>query len=142
MKRLLVIATCLGICVLGTACAVCAQNEVPASTANEGNAAADFARTSAASSAFLEIAHETPIAVVPASAESPRLSLAKSFVAAKPFAAPEGSWALATATPSRNGAGVPAAAPEPRFVFGGRDDFRFQLALGMSLVRFRSQVYY
>src|ERR1700730_1285383 len=36
---------------------------------------------------------------------------------------------------------VPAA-PEPRFVYGSRDDFRWQLALGISLVRFRSSKYY
>ena len=36
---------------------------------------------------------------------------------------------------------VPAA-PEPKYVYGNRDDFRFQLALGVSLVRFRSPFYY
>jgi hypothetical protein len=34
------------------------------------------------------------------------------------------------------------AAPRPRFVFGSRDDFRWQLALGVALVRFRSPFYY
>jgi hypothetical protein len=34
------------------------------------------------------------------------------------------------------------AAPAPRFVFGGRDDFRWQLGLGMSILRFRSALYY
>jgi len=34
------------------------------------------------------------------------------------------------------------AAPEPRYVYGNRNDFRFQLALGISLVRFRSPFYY
>ena len=34
------------------------------------------------------------------------------------------------------------APPEPRFVFGGRDDFRWQMGLGFSVVRFRSQFYY
>jgi opacity protein-like surface antigen len=34
------------------------------------------------------------------------------------------------------------AAPEPKFVYGSRDDFRWQLALGISLVRFRSSFYY
>ena len=36
---------------------------------------------------------------------------------------------------------VPAA-PEPKFVFGSRDDFRWQLALGVSVLRFRSSIYY
>ena len=34
------------------------------------------------------------------------------------------------------------AAPAPKYVYGNRDDFRFQLALGISLVRFRSPFYY
>src|SRR5260370_4228336 len=34
------------------------------------------------------------------------------------------------------------AAPRPKFVFGSRDDFRWQLALGVALVRFRSPFYY
>jgi hypothetical protein len=42
-------------------------------------------------------------------------------------------------------AAMPEAAPaepEPKFVFGTRDDYRWQLALGGSLVRFRSSQYY
>jgi hypothetical protein len=34
------------------------------------------------------------------------------------------------------------AAPEPRYVYGNRNDYRFQLALGVALVRFRSPFYY
>src|SRR5260370_11261705 len=34
------------------------------------------------------------------------------------------------------------AAPRPKFVFGSRDDYRWQLALGVALVRFRSPFYY
>lgn len=34
------------------------------------------------------------------------------------------------------------AAPEPKFVFGSRDDFRWQLALGVSALRFRSSIFY
>jgi opacity protein-like surface antigen len=36
---------------------------------------------------------------------------------------------------------VPAAA-QPKFVYGSRDDFRWQLALGINLMRFRSSKYY
>jgi hypothetical protein len=36
----------------------------------------------------------------------------------------------------------PSPAPVPKYVYGGRDDFRWQLALGISLVRFRSSLYY
>jgi opacity protein-like surface antigen len=34
------------------------------------------------------------------------------------------------------------ASPEPRYVYGSRDDFRWQLGLGISLVRFRSSKFY
>jgi|SRR6202171_3670301 hypothetical protein len=34
------------------------------------------------------------------------------------------------------------AAPRPRYVYGSRNDFRWQLALGISVVRFRSPYYY
>lgn len=39
-------------------------------------------------------------------------------------------------------AGAVPAAPEPKFVFGSRDDFRWQLALGVSVLRFRSSIFY
>jgi opacity protein-like surface antigen len=32
--------------------------------------------------------------------------------------------------------------PAPKYVYGSRDDFRWQLGLGVSLVRFRSSLYY
>lgn len=34
------------------------------------------------------------------------------------------------------------AAPEPRYVYGSRNDYRWQLALGLAVVRFRSPFYY
>ena len=33
-------------------------------------------------------------------------------------------------------------APTPRYVYGNRDDFRWQLGLGLAIVRFRSSYYY
>ena len=45
------------------------------------------------------------------------------------------------ARPSEAAEATPAA-PEPKYVYGNRDDFRFQLALGVSLVRFRSPYYF
>jgi hypothetical protein len=37
---------------------------------------------------------------------------------------------------------VPAApAPKPNFVFGSRDDYRWQLGLGVSFIRFQSSIY-
>ena len=46
------------------------------------------------------------------------------------------------ASPHPESAPPTPAPPAPRFVFGGRDDFRWQLGLGISLVRFRSPFYY
>ena len=53
--------------------------------------------------------------------------------------------ALAFAAPGAAEASVaePApAAPEPKFGFGTRDDYRWQLGLGINVVRFRSSRYY
>jgi hypothetical protein len=35
----------------------------------------------------------------------------------------------------------PWPAPDPKFVYGGRDDFRWQLAIGADWIRFRSSVF-
>jgi hypothetical protein len=32
-------------------------------------------------------------------------------------------------------------APKPKFLYGGRDDYRWQLALGISWIRFRSSIF-
>lgn len=37
--------------------------------------------------------------------------------------------------------GDPAPAPDPKFLYGGRDDYRWQLGIGASWVRFRSSVF-
>ena len=37
---------------------------------------------------------------------------------------------------------LPASPEPPKFVYGSRDDFRWQLALGIGLVRFRSSFFY
>lgn len=36
---------------------------------------------------------------------------------------------------------APSPAPDPRFVFGGRDDFRWQLGIGADWIRFRSSIF-
>jgi hypothetical protein len=35
----------------------------------------------------------------------------------------------------------PAPAPDPKFLYGGRDDYRWQLGIGASWVRFRSRIF-
>ena len=48
------------------------------------------------------------------------------------------SFALATpAIPAASAAGAPAA-PRPKFVFGARDDYRWQLGVGVEFFRFQS----
>ena len=61
------------------------------------------------------------------------LTQTKLSIAANPETASGGAEAAPDALP---------AAPRPRYVYGNRNDFRWQLALGISLVRFRSPFYY
>jgi hypothetical protein len=97
-----------------------AQDDPTPPPHSNGNVAADFAVTSAANASKFSEGLFAPKA-------EPRSANAASFA--------EPSLSLAPAEP------VPAA-PEPKFVYGGRDDFRWQLALGISLVRFRSSFFY
>jgi opacity protein-like surface antigen len=85
------------------------------------NVAADFANTSAAT-ASLNFSHE----IFWPKAE-PRFANASSYA--------EPPSRIADAEP------LPAA-PDPKFVYGSRDDYRWQLALGITLLRFRSQFFY
>jgi opacity protein-like surface antigen len=98
-----------------------AQDDRTLSSQSNGNVAADFANTSA-STALLKFSD----ALLWSKAE-PRFANAASF--AEPALRP------APAEP------LPAA-PDPKFVYGSRDDFRWQLALGITLVRFRSSQFY
>src|SRR5262249_47293232 len=50
------------------------------------------------------------------------------------FNTPAATAIVSTADPS-------PAPPEPRFVFGGRDDFRWQLGIGAAWNRFRSSIF-
>ena len=99
MKRLLLVAL-LAIVPVG---AVQGQDNAAIALQTDGNVAADFASTSAATAN-----------------SSPR--------------AESGTFA------ERNEA-LPAD-PNPKFAYGSRDDYRWQLALGISLLRFRSSFFY
>ena len=99
MKRLLLV-TLLAIVPVG---AVQGQDNAAIALQTDGNVAADFANTSAAT------------VDAPSHAESGTLA--------------ERSEAF-------------PAAPNPKFVYGSRDDYRWQLALGISLLRFRSSFFY
>jgi hypothetical protein len=47
----------------------------------------------------------------------------------------------AAADPSPAGSATPKPAPVPRFVFGDRDDYRWQLGIGAEFLRFRSNLF-
>ena len=98
--------------ILASACAVCAQqaNDAPSAGRSSENAAA-FTDTSAAQVNLFETANSE-------------------------------SHSFALATPGApDPAPVPAApAPKPNFIYGNRDDYRWQLALGGEFLRFQSNV--
>ena len=96
-----------------------AQDGGTLSSQSGGNVAEDFANTSAASAKL----SGDPFA---SNAEH-RFASAPSFGEAS--SAPDPAEPL-------------PAAPDPKFVYGSRDDFRWQLALGITLVRFRSPFFY
>jgi opacity protein-like surface antigen len=62
------------------------------------------------------------------------VSVTDSFSGEPGFAAP-------APVPSAALPGDPAAAPDPKFLYGGRDDYRWQLGLGASWERFRSNIF-
>jgi hypothetical protein len=93
------------------------------SSPSSGNVAEDFAKTSAASARFAD--------------DTLGLSGPKGDVG---FA---NAPSVAEAPPSAPAPPEPSpAAPDPKFLYGSRDDFRWQLALGLTLLRFRSPFFY
>jgi opacity protein-like surface antigen len=114
MKTLLPVAL-LALAIPSTARA---QDDRAISPTSSANIAADFANTSAAT------------------------SFNSSDVLVRPSAEPRPKNALSLAEPgSLAEPAEPSPAPSPKYVYGSRDDYRWQLALGISLVRFRSSQY-
>jgi hypothetical protein len=117
MKKLLASVFLL----LGSVCAAQAQVSVPTPLLDDGNAAPDFSTTSAAKATLLDSLTAADIFWKPAG----------------PFASPT----LTTALPANPAPADPAApSPKPKFLYGGRDDYRWQLSLGASGFIFRSNV--
>jgi len=85
------------------------------------NAAPDFSATSAAKAALPDLLAVTDSLALAGASSAPHLNTA---LLAEPASADP-------ATPS----------PKPRFVYGGRDDYRWQLGLGLALVHFNSSVF-
>jgi hypothetical protein len=106
---------------LASVCATQAQVSVPAPPLDAGNAAPDFSATSAAKATLLDSLAATDTFLKPAS----------------PFAPP----VLTTALPANPAPADPATPePKPKFLYGGRDDYRWQLGLGAAGFRFQSNV--
>jgi hypothetical protein len=116
MKRQLIVV----FLVLGAGCAARAQEAVPDGQAMNRNVAAEFSASPAASTNSFQPAAASALAPVP-------------------------SFAALPASPSLPGNAVPEAspspAPDPKFVYGGRDDFRWQLGIGADWIRFRSSLF-
>ena len=123
MKRLLATAMLL----LGTACVAQAQLTAPIVTNDKGNVARDFPATSAAKTTLLDSLSATDTLFLPAAKP------------ANTFAAPGVATALAlpleTAEPA-------APSPKPKFLYGGRDDYRWQLGFGITWLRFQNSVFH
>jgi hypothetical protein len=119
MKRQLAVAILL----LGTACVAGAQDAGGSDTTSiSRNVAAEFSASSTESLTLWE---------APASVELPPAT-GTSF---SPVLLPLPEDAEPTPAPA------PAPAPKPKFLYGGRDDFRWQLAIGADWVRFRSSIF-
>ena len=134
MKRLSAVAAFL----LGMSSALSAQKEIPAPMpAPNDNVAMDFAQTSAASQPSVRSDLVLALSVTNFSNSFGANSLADSGTPAR-------SSALATVAPvAAAEAASPAApaVPVPSYDYAEREN-RWQLGLGVALVRFRSSVYY
>ena len=116
--------------ILGLACvgALFAQDVLPSVIAAQTSAAPDFATTSAARVSLLPRPESSPVLLAPDLNLSPSTN-------AVPV-----SVVTALAVPVT--AAEPASPePKPKFLLGGRDDYRWQLGLGVAWERFRSSIY-
>src|SRR5712692_11272871 len=114
------------ILVLGSLGTLQARETSPAVSNDEKNDALNFAAAPAAQPALVKIF------AAPGTSFSPPAKPAYALEA--PVAATEPAVPLAAAEPA-------APSPKPKFVYGSRDDFRWQLGLAATWVRFRSSIF-
>jgi hypothetical protein len=105
---------------LGTGCAARAQEAIPDSQAVNRKVAAEFSASPTASTNTFQPAAASALSPGPSFAPLP------AFASLPGNAAPEAS---------------PPPAPDPKFIYGGRDDFRWQLGIGADWIRFRSSLF-
>jgi hypothetical protein len=123
MKRQLSVAILL----LGMACGAAAQDASSSdTTAINRNVAAEFSASPTENLTLWE---------VPAGVEFPPIAVSSSSPVLLPL------FENAEPAPAPAPAAEPAPAPKPKFLYGGRDDFRWQLAIGADWVRFRSAIF-
>jgi len=122
MKRLFGLAALL----LGSTCVAQGQSSAPVLTDEKSSVSRDLAATSATKTTLFDPLFSSdaifPAATIPANTFS-------TLAVAKPL-----SLALETPEPA-------ASSPEPKFVFGGRDDYRWQLGFGIDCIRFQSSIF-
>ena len=129
MNRLL-LSVLLGCAVVGGARA---QENVYSTPTAGSNAAANFSATSAARVPLVQpLAQAGPLFTADA--------LDLRFSSTPEPATVTTALSLPLAAPNA-AAPEPSPAPSPRFIFSDRDDFRWQLGLGLSFERFRSNIY-
>ena len=121
MKRILVSAL-----LLGSVGVARGQVNAPTEVIDKGNVAQDFAGTSAAKATLLD-------------------ALAATDTFSSPTAKPASTSATrvvttALALPLEN-AEPASPSPKPKFLYGGRDDYRWQLSLGFTWFRFQSSIF-
>lgn len=107
---------------IGAGCTASAQEAAPNTQAENRSAVVVFSAAPAAAE------------MQPPPLEAGMLSPAPRFAPSLEIVSPL-SLAAAAAAPS------PSPAADPRFVYGGRDDFRWQLAIGVDWLRFRSSIF-
>ena len=122
MKRLFASAFLL----LGSVGVARAQVSAPTLNIDRANVAQDFSATSAAKATLQSDLAAADTVSAPAAKP------------ANTFAAPV--FATALALPLDN-AEPASPSPQPRFLYGGRDDYRWQLGIAASWLRFRSSVF-
>lgn len=116
MNRQLVAALLL----LGTASAVRAQEEASESKDTIRNVAAEFSAAPAPSTNVFHLGDAFALPPVP------RV---------------DAGAAMATTAENGSPDASPSPSPDPRFIYGGREDFRWQLAIGVDWFRFRSSIF-
>src|SRR6266581_2130783 len=113
----------VSVLLLGSVSVAEAQVSAPTLKIDRGNAAQDFSATSAAKATLLN-------------------DLAAADTFSSPATRPTGTLAAPVVVSSL---AVPPTtaepAPQPKFLYGGRDDYRWELGLGVTWLRFRSSVF-